>query len=360
MMDINYSSEVRDALKTGKPVVALESTVFSPLGLPSPANREAYSQSLEAVQEKGAVAAVTAVIDGLVKVGLSKSDEAHLFGESITQAEKFHKVSTQPSAARSAESKPMTEVATFRKVSKRFSAARSAESKPVAEVATFRKVSTANLPIAVAQSLPFGATTVSASLSLAHQAGIKIFATGGIGGVHRENPNDVSADLAALARFPVATVCSGAKAFLDLPATLERLETLGVPVVGYGTGEFPAFWCQESGLELQHSVATPKEAADIVRALGSEQGSPGVLFVVPPPKEKALQWPVVEQAVEEALAAVPKQGIKGGEVTPFILERINQATNGGTLPANIALVANNAAVAADLAVALVDNASTSR
>lgn len=327
-MDINYSSEVAEALKTGKPVVALESTVFSPLGLPFPANKEAYSQSLEAVQEKGAVAAVTAVIDGLVKVGLSKSDAAHLFGESITQAE------------------------TFRKVPTRLSAAPSAESKPVTEVAIFRKVSTADLPIAIAQAWPLGVTTVSASLSLAHQAGIQVFATGGIGGVHRENPNDVSADLAALARFPVATVCSGAKAFLDLPATLERLETLGVPVVGYGTSEFPAFWCQESGLEVQHSVHTPKEAAAIVHALGSEQGGPGVLFVVPPPDEEALQWPVVEQAVEEALAAVQKQGIKGGEVTPFILERINQATNGGTLPANIALVANNAAVAADIAVAL--------
>ena len=335
-MDINYSSEVAEALKTGKPVVALESTVFSPLGLPFPSNKEAYDQSLEAVQEKGAVAAVTAVIEGLMKVGLSKSDEAHLFGGSVTEAETFHKVSTRPSAARSAESKPMT------------------------EAATFHKVTSADLPIAVAQSLPFGATTVSASLSLAHQAGIKVFATGGIGGVHRENPNDVSADLAALARFPVATLCSGAKAFLDLPATLERLETLGVPVVGYGTNKFPAFWCQESGLEVQYSVHTPKEAAAIVRALGSEQGSPGVLFVVPPPQEKALQWPVVEQAVEEALAAVQKQGIKGGEVTPFILERINQATNGGTLPANIALVANNAATAANIAAAVVDNASTSR
>ena len=335
-MDINYSPEVAEALKASKPVVALESTVFSPLGLPSPANKEAYNQSLEAVKEKGAVAAVTAVIDGLMKVGLSKSDEAHLFGGSVTEAETFHKVSTRPSAARSAESKPAT------------------------EAATFHKVTSADLPIAVAQSLPFGATTVSASLSLAHQAGIKVFATGGIGGVHRENPNDVSADLAALARFPVATVCSGAKAFLDLPATLERLETLGVPVVGYGTDKFPAFWCQESGLELQHSVATPQEAAAIVRALGSEQGSPGVLFAVPPPKEKALQWPVVEQAVEEALAAVQKEGIKGGDVTPFILERINQATNGGTLPANIALVANNAATAANIAAAVVDNASTSR
>lgn len=327
-MDINYSSEVAEALKTGKPVVALESTVFSPLGLPSPANKEAYDQSLEAAQERGAVAAVTAVIDGLAKVGLSESDEARLFGASMTETETFRKVSTQLSAAPSAESKPVT------------------------EAATFHKVSIADLPIAVAQGLAFGATTVSASLSLAHQAGIKVFATGGIGGVHRENPNDVSADLAALARFPVATVCSGAKAFLDLPATLERLETLGVPVVGYGTSEFPAFWCQESGLEVQHSVNTPEEAAAIVHALSSEQGSPGVLFVVPPPKEKSLQWPVVERAVEEALAAVQKQGIKGGEVTPFILERINQATNGGTLPANIALVANNAAVAADIAVAL--------
>ena len=335
-MDINYSPEVAEALKTGKPVVALESTVFSPLGLPSPANKKAYNQSLEALQERGAVAAVTAIIDGLIKVGLSKSDEAHLFGGSVTEAATFHKVSTRPSAARSAESKQVT------------------------KAATFHKVSTADLPIAVAQSLPFGATTVSASLSLAHQAGIKVFATGGIGGVHRENPNDVSADLAALARFPVATVCSGAKAFLDLPATLERLETLGVPVVGYGTKKFPAFWCQESGLKLQHSVNTPEEAAAIVRALGSDQGSPGVLFAVPPPQEKALQWPVVEQAVEEALAAVKKQGIKGGEVTPFILKRINQATNGGTLPANIALVANNAATAADIAAAAVDNASTSR
>ena len=323
-MDITYSPEVAEALNKGKPVVALESTVFSPLGLPFPANKEAYDQSLEAVQEKGAVAAVTAVIEGLMKVGLSKSDEAHLFGGSVTEAATFHKVSKQPSA----------------------------ESKPVTEAATFHKVTSADLPIAVAQSLPFGATTVSASLSLAHQAGIKVFATGGIGGVHQENPNDVSADLAALARFPIATVCSGAKAFLDLPATVERLETLGVAVVGYGTKKFPAFWCQESGLELQHSVATPQEAADIVRALGSDQGSPGVLFVVPPPQEKALPWPAVQQAVEEALVAVQKQGIKGGKVTPFILERINQATNGGTLPANIALVANNAATAADIAVAL--------
>ena len=134
IMDINYSSEVAEALKTGKPVVALESTVFSPLGLPSPANKEAYDQSLEAVQERGAVAAVTAVIDGLMKVGLSKSDEVHLFGGSVTEAETFHKVSKRPSAARSAESKPVT------------------------EAATFRKVTSADLPIAVAQSLPFGAT----------------------------------------------------------------------------------------------------------------------------------------------------------------------------------------------------------
>ena len=301
IMDINYSSEVAEALKTGKPVVALESTVFSPLGLPSPANKEAYDQSLEAVQEKGAVAAVTAVIRGKPVVGLDDSNDSRLLSANED----------------------------------------------------FRKVSMANLPVAIGEGwFEFGATTVSASLSLAYQAGIKVFATGGIGGVHRENPNDVSADLAALARFPVATVCSGAKAFLDLPATLERLETLGVAVVGYGTNKFPAFWCQESGLEVQHSVRIPEEAAAIVRALGSEQGNPGVLFVVPPPQEKALPWPVVEQAVEEALVAVQKQGIKGGKVTPFILKRINQATKGGTLPANIALVANNAATAADIAVAL--------
>lgn len=301
VVDINCSLEVAEALDKGKPVVALESTVFSPLGLPSPANEKAYDQSLQTVQKRGAVAAVTAVIDGKAVVGLDDSNGFRL----------------------------------------------------LAAKGDFSKVSISNLPVAIGQEWSdFGATTVSASLSLAHQAGVKVFATGGIGGVHRENPNDVSADLTALARYPVATVCSGAKAFLDLPATLERLETLGVAVVGYGTGEFPAFWCLESGLEVQHSVHTPEEAADIVRALGTEQGSPGVLFVVPPPEEEALEWPVVEQAVEEALSAVQKQGIQGGDVTPFILERINQATNGGTLPANIALVANNAAVAADIAVAL--------
>lgn len=301
---IQLSPEVVEAQDNGKPVVALESTVFSSLGLPSPANKEAYERSLQEVQEKGAVAAVTAVIDGKAAVGLDNSTESRLLSAS--------------------------------------------------EV--FTKVSMSNLPVAIGKRWSeFGATTVSASLLLAHQADIKVFATGGIGGVHRENAEDVSADLMALSRFPVATVCSGAKAFLDLPATVERLETLGVAVVGYSTGEFPAFWCQESGLEVQHSVNTPEEAADIVRAIGSEQGSPGVLFAVPPPKEKALQWSVVEQAVEEALDAVQKQGIQGGAVTPYILERINQATNGGTLPANIALVANNAAVAADIAVALAND-----
>ncbi len=326
--NIALSTEVAQALSSGKPVVALESTVFSPLGLPSPANRQAYEQSIQAVSERGAVAAVTAVIDGQARVGLSATEESRLFDVSLGEADGLS-----------------------------------------VEAATFRKVSVADLPIAVAQGWSFGATTVSASLSLAHQAGIKVFATGGIGGVHRENPNDVSADLTALARFPLATVCSGAKAFLDLPATLEQLETLGVAVVGYRTGEFPAFWCRESGLKVQHTVSTPKEATDIVRALGSEvralgsevgalgseQG--GVLLVVPPPEEEALKWPVVEQAVEEALLEVHKRGIKGGKVTPFILEHINKATNGGTLSANIALVANNAAVAADIAVDLAKGAT---
>ena len=334
--NIQLSTEVAQALSSGKPVVALESTVFSPLGLPSPANRQAYEQSIQAVSERGAVAAVTAVIDGQARVGLSATDESRLFDVSLGEADGL-----------SGEADGLS-----------------------VEAATFRKVSVADLPIAVAQGWSFGATTVSASLSLAHQAGIKVFATGGIGGVHRENPNDVSADLTALARFPLATVCSGAKAFLDLPATLEQLETLGVAVVGYRTGEFPAFWCRESGLKVQHTVSTPKEATDIVRALGSEvralgsevgalgSGQGGVLLVVPPPEEEALKWPVVEQAVEEALLEVHKRGIKGGKVTPFILEHINKATNGGTLSANIALVANNAAVAADIAVDLAKGATS--
>ena len=304
MIDVNCSSEVAEALKAGKPVVALESTVFSPLGLPPPANKEAYNEATSAVRKQNTVPAVTAVVDGLGRVGLEENVLERLL-------------------------------------------------KPNVGV---KKVSLRDLPITATLKQSFCVTTVSASLALAHKAGIKVFATGGIGGVHRENPNDVSADLTALSQFPVATVCSGAKAFLDLPATLERLETLGVAVVGYGTDCFPAFWCRESNMQVAHRVGSAEDAASILRALihGASPGSnsPGVLFAVPPPKEHALEWSDVSEAMSQALKEVRIKQIMGHDITPYVLRRVREITNGGTLPANIALVANNAAIAADIAAAL--------
>ncbi len=320
-MKLHTQPEIADALKSGQPVVAMESTVYSSLGLPQPANLEAHTRAREAVAAAGATGAVTAVIGGEARVGLTEAE--------MTQV-------LESGGSESGADGP---------------------SAPV------RKVSLSDLPVALAQRWELGVTTVSASLAVAHQAGIQVFATGGIGGVHRENPNDVSADLEALARFGLATVCSGAKAFLDLDATVERLETLGVAVVGYQTQQFPAFWSRESDIAVAHRVQTPDEAAEIVRHLGgsgSEPGAagsepksgPGILFVVPPPEDVALAWADIKGAVAQALEQVKQQGIVGGAVTPFILERVSQATGGATLPANVSLVANNAAVAAQIAVSL--------
>lgn len=330
-MKLHTQPEIADALKSGQPVVAMESTVYSSLGLPQPANHEAHTRAREAVAAAGATAAVTAVIGGEPRVGLTDAEMSQVL-ESAGDGSGSGSGSGGGSGGAA------------------------------------RKVSLSDLPVALAQGWELGVTTVSASLAMAHQAGIQVFATGGIGGVHRENPNDVSADLEALARFGLATVCSGAKAFLDLEATVERLETLGVAVVGYQTQQFPAFWSRESDIAVAHSVQTPDEAAEIVRqlggsgsgastsgsgaSLGSRQPSPGVLFVAPPPEDVALAWTDIKGAVAQALEQVKQQGIVGGAVTPFILEQVSQATGGATLPANVALVANNAAIAAQIAVSL--------
>jgi len=318
-MKISVAPTVAQALAEAKPVVAMESTVYSSLGLPLPANREAYLAAVQNVASQAAVGAVTAVLAGEVKVGLSRPELAQLLGQAGGSA--------------------TTDTA---------NGAGSQAGNLDAASPTPQKVSIGDLPIAIAQKWALGATTVSASLAIAHQAGIKVFATGGIGGVHRENPADVSADLWALSRYPVATVCSGVKAFLDLPATFERLETLGVAVVGYQTHQFPAFWSRESNIAVHHRIDTAAEAAEIVRQLNAS----AVLFVVPPPAEVALAWVELEAAVESALAMVAAEGIQGGAVTPFILQQISQATGGQTLPANIALVANNASVAAEIAACL--------
>jgi pseudouridylate synthase len=281
------------------PPVALESTVFSALGLPDPWGREAYRRACTAIAGAGAEPRATAVIDGQIRVGL---DEC-----------------------------------TFERLVR----------GPV------RKVAARDLPFALAGAGTVGATTVSAALAMAASHGIDVFATGGIGGVHRDVPetDDVSADLAAIARHPVVTVCAGAKGFLDLGRTLERLESLGVPVVGLGTSELPAFWCRSSGLPLPHRVESVHEIADAVRAARTIVGG-GMLVCVPCPESEALDRTEVDDAIDGALARARRAGVVGGAVTPFVLQQLAAALGDRLLRANVSLVENNARVAGELACAL--------
>lgn len=211
-----------------------------------------------------------------------------------------------------------------------------------------RKLSTRDLPAAVARGAD-GGTTVAAALFLAHRAGLSVAATGGIGGVHlSQGPHDESADLLELARTPVVLVCSGAKAILDLPATLERLETLGVTVVGYQTDRFPAFWTADSGIALDVAADGPEDVAALWRAARA-LGVPGALLAcVPPPFEQALSGEESEAAVARALAAARAQGVAGGDVTPFLLARVAELTGGRSVKANVALLENNARMAGEI------------
>jgi len=294
---LHLSSQVRAALDARQPVVALESTVVAH-GLPYPVNLETARQMEAAVREHGAVPATIAILRGEMHVGLDESELEFL--------------------------------ATARNV---------------------RKVSRRDLPVVVAQQCN-GATTVAATATIAAWAGIEVFATGGIGGVHRDAPFDVSNDLPTLASVPVAVVCSGAKAILDLPTTLEWLETAGVPVVGYGTDELPAFYSRRSGLRVDTRVDSPQEAAAIIRAT-RRLGLPcGVLVVVPVPEADELPAESVEPQIVAALAEARARRIAGNAVTPFLLKWLTQETGGASLKANIALLKNNAAVAAQIAAAL--------
>lgn len=289
--------EVREALDTGRPVVALESTVISH-GLPRPRNLEVAHRVEETVREEGVVPATIGVVQGRVTVGLSAGDLERLArGEGV------------------------------------------------------RKVSLRDLPLVTALELD-GATTVAATAWAAHRAGIGVFATGGIGGVHRGQPFDVSADLPVLAQTPVAVVSAGAKSLLDLPLTLEWLETHGVPVLGYGTDQFPAFYSRQSGLSVDCRVDSPEEVARII-AMKRELGlTGGVLVAVPIPEDAELPADEMETFIEEALAVAEEQGIAGKRITPFVLARLHERTRGRTLDANVALLHNNAAIAARIAVAL--------
>ena len=295
MIEAVCSPEVGDALDAGRPVVALESTIFSHLGLPSPHNREALDRCTAAVRAGGAVPAVTAVLDGVVRVGLTGVEHERILGPA-------------------------------------------------------RKAAERDVAVAVAQGWEVGATTVSASVAIAAAAGVSVFATGGIGGVHRssEITGDVSADLDAIASHPVVTVSAGAKAFLDLPRTLEYLETVGVPVLGWRHDWFPAFYTRSSGLPVAHRVESAAEVARVLAARSRPET--GVLLTVPIPEHAELDG--LAGVLEEALADAARAGIVGAAVTPFVLGRIAEATEGRSIPANLALAEHNAAVAAEVAVAV--------
>jgi len=291
------SLEVSRAILNGQPVVALESTVITH-GLPRPQNLE-LAQALEAiVREAGAVPATIAVTDGELCVGLEP-----------------------------------------------------VQLEALATNSNVRKLSTRDLAAAVAQKAS-GGTTVAATLRIAASARIRVFATGGIGGVHRGSQWDISADLPELARQPLVLVCAGAKAILDLPATLEQFETLGVPVVGYGTNAYPAFYSIDSGLPTSDRVEDAAEAAALARTHW-QLGGGGILLAAPPPAQTAIPRAEVEAWIVQAQAEADAQGIRGQAVSPFLLARVAELSGGRSLQANLALLKNNAWIAAGVAQNLV-------
>lgn len=295
---LSIHPEVRTALENGEAVVALESTLITH-GFPRPNNVQIAREIETAVREAGAVPATIAILGGQVTVGLT--------AEQLDQ---------------------------------------------LGSAGEVRKCSRRDLPLAVARRED-GATTVAGTMIVAHWAGIPVFATGGIGGVHRGHPFDESADLIELSRTPVTVVCAGAKAILDLPLTVEVLETQGVPVIGYQTDELPAFYSRHSGLPVDVRVDSPHEVADIIRARKYLELQGGLLVTVPVPAE--AEWPAAEaQAViSQALVQAERAGISGKAVTPFLLQQVNELSGERSKKANKALLLNNARVAAGIARALV-------
>jgi len=226
-----------------------------------------------------------------------------------------------------------------------------AQLESLAQSAGLRKIITRDCSIAIARGVS-GGTTVAATMLAAHTIGIEVFTTGGIGGVHRFPPYDVSADLQQLAQTPMIVVCAGAKAILDLSATLEYLETFAIPVVGYQTDEFPAFYSPDSGLRTSTQADSPAEVAAIARAHWQIGMRSAVLVVAPPPKESAMQAGAMHATIEAALQEAQVQNIRGQEITPFLLQRVNELSEGASLKANLSLLKNNARVAAQISLAL--------
>lgn len=296
---IYVNPDVKQVLEASGPVVALESTLITH-GLPHPTNVEVALQMESAVRESGAVPATIAVLDGVVNVGVT--------------ADQIRELAERPAG-------------------------------------TVRKCSRRDLPIVIANRED-GATTVAATMIVANWVGIKIFATGGIGGVHRGQPHDVSADLIELGRTPVAVVCSGPKSILDLALTLEVLETQGVPVLGYRTDFLPAFYSSHTNLPLDQRIDSTTEAARIIAAAKSIGARHGILVTVPVPKEHALDIEIAESAIEQATCEAGESDIAGKDVTPYVLSRVSKLTAGKSKVANIALLVNNARLAGKIAADL--------
>ena len=295
-MDI--STEVQQALKTGLPIVALESTIISH-GMPFPQNLKTALKVEKIIREESAVPATIAILNGRIKIGLSQHE-----------LEQFAKQTSQI------------------------------------------KVSRRDLPLVISQKQS-GGTTVAATMICAKLAGIAVFVTGGIGGVHRESENtmDISADLMELAQTNVAVVCAGIKSILDIPRTLEYLETQGVPVIGYKTEEFPAFYTPSSGSLVQSRLDTPEEIAHCMKIKWKLGLDGGIVIGNPVQEQDAMDPSIIQQAISEALRDAAQKQIEGKNVTPFLLERINQITMGESLKSNISLVCNNAHLGAKIAVA---------
>lgn len=297
---LDVSPEVAQALKENKPVVALESTIISH-GMPFPKNVETALNVEKIIRDNGAVPATIAIIGGRLKAGLSEEEITYL--------------------------------------------GKTGQAVP--------KVSRRDLPVIVAKKAD-GATTVATTMIIAAMAGIKVFATGGIGGVHRgaETTMDISADLEELGMTPVMVVCAGAKAILDLGLTLEYLETKGVPVIGYGTDELPAFYTRKSGFGVDYRLDTPQELAEVFAAKQNMGLIGGMLVTNPIPEEFSMPSDVINKAIDQAIAESVEQGIHGKASTPFLLARVAELTGGDSLESNIKLVYNNAKLASLAAVEL--------
>ncbi|KXS48318.1 MAG: Indigoidine synthase A family protein [Halanaerobium sp. 4-GBenrich] len=295
---LEIKAEVKEALESGKPVVALESTIIAH-GMPYPQNIETALEIEDIIRANGAVPATIGIIDGKIKVGLTK-EEVEFLGESD-------------------------------------------------EIV---KVSRRDLPVVLAEK-KHGATTVAGTMIAADLAGIKIFVTGGVGGVHRgaETSFDVSADLEELKKTSVAVIAAGAKSILDLGLTLEKLESFGVPVLGYQTEELPAFYSRHSGFNVDYKLENPEHTADILQAKWELGLEGGVLIANPVPEADEIEYSVINEKIEQALTEAESQGISGKELTPFLLDRIKEITAGKSLETNIALVRNNAVVGAKIAKA---------